>query len=175
MLLRFLSVLLFAYSFAAGGQQTFSGRVSHGRNFSYRLASGLWFCLYPEPDANGEGWRIAVAEKCDVASHDFVAVATPPMHGVNPREIEAWHFDAGAIAPGTKRDFAFVLNDRDWTRLMSDLNSYQDAGKMLKELDDLGRGHGTLTITRMVRHASDEGKSLFDWMQFRVVIRIPNK
>jgi hypothetical protein len=175
MLLRLLSVLLFAHSFAAGGQQTFSGRVSHGQNFSYRLAGGLWFCLYPEPDANGGGWRIAVAEKCNVASHDFVSVATPPFHGVNPIEIEAWHFDAGANAPQTERDFAFVLNDRDWARLGSDLNSYQDAGKMLKELDDLGRGHGTLTITRMVRHASAEGKSLFDWMQFRVVISIPNK
>ena len=175
MLLRLLSVLLFAHSFAAGGQQTFSGRVSHGQNFSYRLAGGLWFCLCPEPDANGGGWRIAVAEKCNVASHDFVSVATPPFHGVNPIEIEAWHFDAGANAPQTERDFAFVLTDRDWARLGSDLNSYQDAGKMLKELDDLGRGHGTLTITRMVRHASAEGKSLFDWMQFRVVISIPNK
>jgi hypothetical protein len=173
MLLRLLSALLFAHSFAAGGQQTFSGRVSHGQNFSYRLAGGLWFCLYPEPDADGGGWRIAVAEKCRAAGHDFAAVATPPMRGPNPREIQAWGFDGNA--PQTERDFAFVLTDRDWARLMSDLNSYQDAGKMLREERDLGRGHGTLTITRMRRHASADGKSAFDWMQFRVVISIPDR
>jgi hypothetical protein len=28
-------------------------------------------------------------ENCNPAGHDFVAVATPPMHGVNARDIEA--------------------------------------------------------------------------------------
>ena len=99
------------------------------------------------------------------------------MHGVNAGEIEAWHFDPGANAPQTVRDFAFVLTDKDWSRLGNDLNSYQDPEKMLREIEDLGRGHGTLTLTisNMHRHGTSDGKSLFDWMQFRVVITIPAK
>lgn len=175
MLLRIFAVLLLAHSLGEGSQLTFSGQVARGQDFSYRLTGGLWFCLFPEPDANGGGWSIAVAEKCSLTSHDFVAVATTPMHGVNAREIDAWHFDPGANAPQTVRDFAFVLTDRDWRRLSSDLVSYQDPWKMLREIEALGRGRGTLTITKMSRHASPEGKSVFDSMHFRVVISIPDK
>jgi len=159
----------------SGSQAMFAARVSHGEEFSHRLGADLWFCLSPEPDVNGGGWRILVALSCDPAGHDFVAVATPPMYGVNAREIAGWHFDSGANAPQAVRDFSFVVTDRAWAQLMSDLSSYRDAGKMLKEQQELARGRGILTITKMHRHESLEGKSVFDWMQFRVVITIKNR
>jgi hypothetical protein len=174
MVFRLLLAMFLAQSLVAAGQLTFSGRVSRGAEFSYRLDDRLWFCLHPEPDANGGGWSIAVAENCD-SDHDFVAVATPPMRGVNAREIEAWHFDPGANAPQTVRDFAFVLRERDWNRLATELNSSQDARRLSEDIDALGRGHGALTITKMHRHATSDGKSVFDWMQFHVVIKLPVK
>lgn len=111
---------------------------------------------------------------CVTHDHDFVSVATPPMYGPNARDISAWHFDPGANAPQTVRDFSFVLSDEDWHRLMTDLNSYTDAGKILHEIDVLGRGHGTLTILAMHRHVNN-GVPVFDWIQFRVVLRWPEK
>ena len=117
----------------SGAQLDFSGRVSHGQNYHHRISEHLWFCLFEEPDANGGGWRISVQENgCSPTSHDFVAVATPPIYGVNAREIEGWHFDPGANAPKKVREFSFVLTDPDWRHLISDLNTYQDAGKMIK-------------------------------------------
>ncbi|MGO9010290.1 MAG: hypothetical protein ACLQPN_09315 [Bryobacteraceae bacterium] len=175
MLLRLLPAFLLVQSLGAGGQVTFSGRVSHGQEFSRPIGGGLWFCLFPEPDANGGGWRIAVGQSRDSTGHDLVAVATPPMYGVNQREIEGWHFDPGVNAPKRIRDFSFVVTDRAWAQLMSDLNSYSDAGKMLREQEKLARGHGTLTITKMHRHESLGGKSVFDWMQFHVVIVINDR
>lgn len=153
---------------------SFSGRVDHGQNFSRRLAGDLWFCLFAEPDANGGGWWIAVQENCGVHEHDFVAVATPPMHGPNPREIAGWHFEPGANAPQKVRDFAFVLNDSDWRQLMKELNSYTDAAKMLGQIENLGRGHVTLTITGMHRHLKNDVPT-FDWMQFRVILQWPER
>jgi hypothetical protein len=175
MLLRLLPVFLLVQSIGAGSQVKFSARVSHGQEFSRPLGSGLWFCLSPEPDANGGGWRIVVGQSCDSTDHDFVAVATPPMYGLNQREIEGWHFDPGANAPKRIRDFSFVVTDGAWAQLMSDLSSYSDAGKMLREQEELARGRGTLTITKMHRHESLGGKSVFDWMQFQVVINIKDR
>jgi hypothetical protein len=153
---------------------SFSGRVDSGQNFSRRMTDDLWFCLFAEPGANGGGWWIAVQRSCSAHRHDFVAVATPPMHGPNAREIAAWHFEPGADAPQKVRDFAFVLNDADWRHLMKELNSYKDAAKMLGQIENLGRGHGTLTITGMHRHLKN-GAPSFDWMQFRVVLQWPEK
>ena len=159
----------------SGAQLDFSGRVSHGQNYHHRISEHLWFCLFEEPDANGGGWRISVQENgCSPTSHDFVAVATPPIYGVNAREIEGWHFDPGANAPKNVREFSFVLTDPDWRQLISDLNTYQDAGKMLKEMEGLGWGTGILTITRMGRRSSS-GKSIFAYMNFRVTLNIPDR
>jgi len=129
MVVKLVARLILVECAGCGESATFSGRVGHGQNFSRRLSGNLWFCLFAEPDANGGGWRIAVETRCAEQGDDFVAVATPPMHGPNPREIAGWHFEPGANAPQRVRGFAFVVNDSDWHRLMTDLNSYTDAEK----------------------------------------------
>jgi hypothetical protein len=106
------------------------------------------------------------------------------MYGPNPLDIAARLFlkttespnsrDPGAYGRQTVRHFSFVLNDEDWHRLITDLNSYRDAEKMLHEIDVLGRGHGTLTILDMHRSVNN-GMAIFDWIQFRVVLRWPEK
>ena len=45
---------------------------------------------------------------------------------------------------------------------------------MIKEMEDLGRGTGILTITRMGRRSSS-GKSIFAYMNFRVTLNIPDR
>ena len=172
--LRLIFGVLVARGAASAETLSFSGRVDHGQNFSRRMTGDLWFCLFAEPDANGGGWWIAVQQNCSPSGPDFVAVATPPMRGPNAREIAGWHFEPGANAPQKTRDFAFVLNDADWGRLMQELNSNTDAAKMLAQIENLGRGHGTLTITGMQRHLKN-GAPIFDWMQFRVVLQWPQK
>ncbi len=169
-LISFLVLILHADS---AKTLSFSGRVDRGQNISRKLTGDLWFCLLAEPDANGGGWWIAVQQHtCSMLGHDFVAVATPPMHGPNPHDIAAWHFEQGANAPQKVRDFAFVLNDSDWRYLTQELNSYTDAARMLAQIENLGRGHGTLTITGMHRHLKN-GVPIFDWMQYRVVLQFP--
>jgi hypothetical protein len=130
-LVRVLFALLFLQPACFASRILFSSEVWHGQAYQHRIAPSLWFCLFPEPDANGGGWRIAVQQECSLSSHDFAAVATPPIHGVNAREIEGWHFDTGANAPQRVREFSFVLDDRGYQRLMSDLNSCRDAAKCL--------------------------------------------
>src|ERR1035438_1580486 len=83
-LLGLISCVVLIPSADSAGTLSFSARVDRGQNFSKRLAGDLWFCLFAEPDANGGGWWIAVQQNCAVHEHDFVAVATPPMHGPNP-------------------------------------------------------------------------------------------
>jgi hypothetical protein len=149
--------------------------VLHGEDFDRRLSNGLWFCLLHDPDANGGGWLIAIQESCEPGGHNFATIATPPFHGVNATEIDAWHFDPGANAPQSERDFSFVLSDEDWQRLMQDLNSYSDPEKMLKEVVTLGSGHGKLTITAMKRHQAPGGASLFDSLAFDVTLKWPSR
>jgi hypothetical protein len=172
-LLRLVAYVILVQGAGFSRTEGFSGRVLHAQTFSRRLADDLWFCLLPESDANGGGWRIAVQRACAAQGHNFVSVATPPFYGPNESEIAGWHFEPGAIAPQRVRDFAFVLNDEDWHRLMSDLNSYTDAEEMLHEIEKLGRGHGTLTIRDMHRHVKN-GVPVFDWMQFHVVLQLPD-
>jgi hypothetical protein len=160
---------------ANAGTAKFSGSVLHGEDFDRRLSNGLWFCLLHDPDANGGGWLIAIQESCEPGGHNFATIATPPFHGVNDTEIDAWHFDPGANAPQSERDFSFVLSDEDWQRLMQDLNSYSDPEKMLKELVTLGSGHGKLTITAMKRHQAPGGASLFDSLAFDVTLKWPSR
>lgn len=150
----------------------FSGQVAHGHAYQRKISTTLSFCLFPEPDANGGGWRIAVQQQCTPHDDDFVAVATPPMYGVNPREIEAWQFEPGANAPQRVRAFSFVLNDQDFRRLLSDLNNYKDAGKMLSEISALGQGHGTLTIKEM-QTGRVADMPVFESMKFAVTLSFP--
>lgn len=173
-LARMLVTVLLLGSVCGAATVRFSGELSRGNLYERKLPNGLWFCLFPEPDANTGGWLIAVETSCRPDGHDFVAVATAPFHGVNPREINGWHFDPGANAPQRVREFSFVLNDRDWQRLMTDLNTYRDPEWMLKQLDEFGRGKGTLTITA-IRRDTVSGKSVLVGMSFSVILKIPDK
>jgi hypothetical protein len=118
---------------------------------------------------------IAIQESCEAGGHNFATIATPPFHGPNATEIDAWHFDPGANAPQFERDFSFVLSDDDWQRLMQDISSYRDPEKMLKEVETLSSGHGRLTITAMKRHKGADGTSLFDSLAFDVNLTWPGR
>ena len=172
LLLTVIAAITLVQPLALAGTATLTARIVRGQSFTGKLAENLWFCLFAEKD--GSGWWIAVQQDCTKPDHDFVAVATPPMHGPNPREILGWHFEAGANAPQNVRDFSFVLKDADWQRLMTDLNSYTDASKMLSEIDELGRGRGTLRILAM-KSRREKDQPVIDWMKFRVELRWPDR
>ncbi len=151
----------------------FSGRVQAGHEFVRRMPTGLFFCLEPVVDRDGEtsGWLIKVGPACGRESANYAAVVTPPLHGPNAILIDAWNFDAGANALKELRDFNFVLTNRDYVFMMNELSTYTDPGSLLTEFDEFGRGKGTLTITGMARHKTAKGESVFDWLQFRATLR----
>ena len=175
MLLALLSMVhLSVAAPAAEHTAAFAGRVDAGREFSGRMSNGLFFCLLPEVDPNGEtrGWLIQIGPTCDRTSNNYAAV-TPPLHGPNPILLDAWNFDADANAPQNIREFRFVLSYEDYNFMMNEFNTYTDAGKVLAEIEQFGRGTGTLTVTGVARHKTAKGESSFDWIQFRAKLQWP--
>jgi hypothetical protein len=57
--------------------------------------------------------------------------------------------------------------------MMNEFNTNTDAGKVLAEIEQFGRGKGTLTLTGLARHKTSMGESAFDWIQFRASLQWP--
>jgi hypothetical protein len=95
-----------------------AGEVAGGQVFERAVAGGLVFRLVPIAG----GWSVWLGPPDHPPGEpDWSAVATPPFRGVNPRELEGWHFapppagEAGAPhVPGAVRDFAFVTSAEDY-------------------------------------------------------------
>jgi hypothetical protein len=158
---------LLAGPVAAGGVQSlvFEGSVRRGEAFERPLPDGLVFALRPQ----AHGWLVWLGEPAQ-PSANYAVVATPPYRGVNPTQIEGWHFrnadNTGPNAVGTKnvnapqdvRAFHFVASPEAYRATARDLEvALWGAGETEDEvsaardrlLGGAGKGAGTLEITRL--------------------------
>jgi hypothetical protein len=167
----------------------FSGEVSGKQEFRKDLGGGLVFVLSPDEDS---GWTIIVApteHPNDPECDDYVAVATPPYHGENPRFINtSYGVKASEAVKNSRRQFSFVTNCADshreekWVKRVTNPGGFTD--KEVKEgyakLGSSPLGEGVLTILdSKISPARDtvEGVNLgqIDWMKFEVTIKLPKR
>ena len=165
----------------------FSGEVARDQRYVHALPGNLEFRLLPSP----EGWSIFIGRPGD-KTEDYVGIATPPYHGVNPVFIEAWHFrnadntgpNEGQVeAPAGIRDFSFVLNHAQYQKFLDALNiwsgSNPDATDKKRDaatdfLLNAPRRKGTLTITDMKLGGLEKGtRPWFESMKFNVDLCFP--
>lgn len=167
---------------AKSGDLHFSGEVSHGQEFRQAISGDLLFVLDPLDD----GWTLSVfpATQCTIEGHDdFVAVATAPFFGSNPRFIDTSNEKQSVHS--SPRDFQFVLDCKSYRR-ESELVGTASAGNVsqkasAKAIAKLGAsvmGSGKLTIldSRVVKSGKDEaGNDLqqVDWLKFQVDLVLP--
>jgi hypothetical protein len=156
------------------------GSVRRGETFERQVAPGLIFRLEPDPGAYG--WFISV-EGIDGTSGNYAGVVTSPYYGMNDLYIAGWHFrnanntgpnesgQSNVNAPGTTREFRFVLNEAD----------YKKESEILKmrpvpwERHGLSpQGKGTLTITNLkLGHLLQDRQAWIEEMDFTVTLQ-PN-
>lgn len=99
----------------------FAGQVSRGQEFKKQLGQDLIFRLKPTEF----GWLIAINSKT-IPGNDHSSPATPPSRGINPLQIDGWHFrnsdnsgpnDEGpknVNAPQEVREFNFFVTEADF-------------------------------------------------------------
>src|SRR5579862_9546663 len=117
---------------------TFAATVVQGREYAHSLPGDLEFDLLPiryAPPSGSEassatGWSIFIGARGN-RTENYVGIATPPYHGVNDADIDAWHFrnadntgpNNGQVnAPGKVRHFSFVLNEAQYKKFFDALN-----------------------------------------------------
>ncbi|MDH3472814.1 MAG: hypothetical protein OEM59_03895 [Rhodospirillales bacterium] len=143
----------------------FEASVRRGEAFERPLPDGLVFALRPRE----HGWLVWLGDPAQ-PSANYAVIATPPFRGVNPTQIEGWHFrnadNTGPNAVGTKnvnapqdmRAFYFVASPEAYRATARDLDvALWGAGKTADEvaaargrlLSGVGKGAGTLEITRL--------------------------
>jgi hypothetical protein len=159
-----------------------SGEVSHGEEFRKAIGRDLFFVLDPLDD----GWTISVfpAAQCTrEGQDDFVAVATEPFFGSNPRFIDT---SGGEQAlHSSPREFQFLLDCKSYKResalvgtaTAGNVSENASANAMAK-LGTSAMGSGKLTIldSKVVKSGKDEaGNDLLqvDWLKFQVDIVLP--
>jgi len=164
------------------GKLHFSGEVSHGQEFRQAIGRDLFFVLDPLDD----GWTVSVfpAAQCTTEGHDdFVAVATEPFYGSNPRFVDT--SDGEQSLHSSPREFQFVLDCKSYTRESELVGTSTAANvpekasaKAMAKLDTSAMGSGKLTIldSKLVKSGKGEdGNDLqqVDWLKFQVVIVLP--
>ncbi len=186
------STAAFAVPPAARDTIRFSGIVHRAEAYRHTLRRGLEFRLTPMAGVGDGAWEIGVWPPDSVAI-DYAAVATPPYRGLNPRDIEGWHFrnqrntgpNLGDVnAPQDERGFGFVENRAAFDSCYAALErvmwpySFSDAvveraGAML---DSLSTGIGTLRITALWLTAPLEGaQAEIDSMRFEVILEMTHR
>ena len=184
--------IVFAFACLVAAQDRpirFSGEVSSKQEFRKDLDGGLVFVLSPDED---NGWTISVApteDPKDPECDDYLAVATPPYHGENPRFINtSYGIKASEAVKNSRREFSFVTNCADhhreekWVERVTNPGGFTD--KEIQEgyakLGSSPLGEGMLTILdSKISPAKDtvEGVNLgqIDWMKFEVTIKLPKR
>lgn len=168
-------------------QIKFEGSVVQGQLFEYSISDTVFFQLRPIE----YGWKIWLGDKKEPV-HDFISVATPPFHGMNPRFIEGWHFrksdNSGPNGPGPKlvnapqkeRRFYFVLKETDYqvayTFLNEQLLSSDDEREQIREKwEQLEPREGILTITNLELGNLELGeRARIEYMEFEVELSLPS-
>ncbi len=160
----------------------FEGHLSAGQRFERTFAESLHFVLRPQGD---EGWAIVVTGSDSAA--DFAGIVTPPFHGPNPTQIEAWHFDprdSSGASPGKARGFSFVSSRRDYQTAAAMLermlwpNGRSDAAVDSAQavFDALPVGSGVLKITNVeLRDLEPGAPARFESMSFEVDLAPPRR
>jgi len=165
----------------------FSGEATRDQKYVHALPYNLEFRLIPYP----EGWSISIGRPGD-KTEDYVGIATPPYHGVNPVFIEAWHFrnadntgpNEGQVeAPAAVRDFSFVLSHAQYQKFLDALNIWSGSNPDATEkqrttatyfLLNAPRRSGRLTIVDMKLGGLEKGtRPWFESMKFNVDLCFP--
>lgn len=167
---------------AKPGVLHFSGQVSHGEEFRQAIGRDLFFVLDPLDD----GWTISVfpAAQCTPEGQDdFVAVATEPFFGSNPRFIDTSGGEQSLHS--SPREFQFVLDCKAYKRERELVGtatagnaSEKASAKAMAKLGTSAMGSGKLTIldSKVSKSGKDEaGNDLLqvDWLKFQVDIVLP--
>jgi hypothetical protein len=172
--------------------ERFSGTLRRGERFERRVLGGLRFRLEPEFDSRADGatgWSLHLFAADSL--EDFAGIATPPYHGVNATQIEAWHFrnvdnsgpnDGDVNAPQEERGFSFVTNPGDYVAFAGALdialwpNGRPDSvvDSAMAVMDSIPAGEGLLVIREL--KLGNLGKGLTPWfesMRFDVELKPP--
>ena len=165
--------------------------VSRGRIFEHEISDNILFWLKPF----SEGWRIWIGDKSN-KNHNFCAIMTPPFHGINPLNIEGWHFrnrdntgpnDTGVKnvnAPQEDRNFYFILNENDFIlaekayeiRAHNVPSLSQEQEQILKKYKELISCEGKLKVTKLeLGNLIKDKKAWIEYMEFEVVLDLPTK
>ena len=166
----------------------FSGSVRGGERFEYRFTDSLRFVLDPGVPGR-EGWNLRVLAADSTA--DFAAIATPPFHGPNDLDLEAWHFrnadNTGANhgevnVPQGQRSFEFFLSTPAYRVAVGALDVYlwpgdrgqaaQDSARAAWEA--VPRGTGQFTVTGMkLGGLGASQRPWFESLRFSVELKVP--
>lgn len=166
----------------------FAGVVQGGQRFERPLTDSLRFVL--DPGTLGrEGWNVGVFAADSTAN--FAGIVTPPFHGPNPLDIDAWHLrnadntgpNRGDVAaPQAEREFEFVLLSPDYRVAATALDVVLWPGERSQAAQDsaqavwdaLPRGTGVLKVTGMKLGGLGKGeRPWFDNMRFEVEVKVP--
>ena len=166
----------------------FSGFVHGGQRFEHRFTDSLRFVL--DPGSLGrEGWILRVLAADSTA--DFAGIATPPFHGPNDLDLEAWHFRnadntgpnrGDPNVPQEQRSFEFFLSTPAYRVAVNALDvvlwpgargqSAQDSA--LAVWQSVPRGTGQFTVTRMSLGGLGDGeRPWIDSLRFVVDLKLP--
>lgn len=198
-MIRLVSIFLFSLSlgFAAPGLAaadplTLRGEVSrgetivqpfehHGAHYEFRLVPA------------GGGWTIWIGDPGH-RDRNYVAVATPPFHGVNPAVIQGWHFrnadntgpnepgNGNVNAPQKERSFTFVLDSAGYQAAREAMEillwphgrSESEIEEAEARLAKIPRADGVLWIEALELGNLIEGEQAhIERMAFRISLNLP--
>jgi hypothetical protein len=175
----------------AGSQRSvsFGGEVWKGESFERPIDGNLFFRLVPQE----LGWTISVGSAAG-QGNNFCGVVTPPYRGINPIQIEGWHFrnadnsgpnEAGPTnvnAPQKIREFYFVINDADYSKAFDALQimlwPYSYSKRQIDEAGDVhakvAKGNGRLFIRDLKLNTLELGKQAgIERLVFDVELNFP--
>lgn len=164
----------------------FEGKVSRNQMFEQPISQDIYFRLWPI----SHGWEIWIGKKAQPYD-SYVAVVTPPYHGMNARFIEGWHFrnsdNTGPNEPGEKlvnapqkeRRFSFILSEKDFQIAYAALSpellpSEKEREQVLAAAEKLEPYDGKLTITGLKLGNLVLGeKAWIESMDFEIELSLP--
>ncbi len=171
--------------------ERFAGVVRCRESFERAVFGNLRFRLVPTLDTAGcaAGWDIRLYGPDTL--QNFAGIATPPYHGVNHLQVEAWHFrnrdntgaNQGEVnAPQEERWFSFVTRPGDYRSLSSALDivlwpngrAQPVVDSAMAALDSVPKGEGRLLIRDMKLGNLGPGLTpWFEFIRFEVALRPP--
>jgi hypothetical protein len=152
----------------------FRGTVRRGETFSRKLTNHLAFLLVPVE----QGWRIDVR---DDRLKVGLTQLTPPFHGINPIDIQGWHF-RNAENTGTntgdvnapQEDREFIFSSRFGRATEGGNESYWSSPEQVCEAAK--DGHGTLVISDLrLGNLVRGGRAWIEEMRFKVKIELADR